>query len=186
MQSEKDKSDALIEELYPKLYPYLVSYATSATHDRAVAEELAQEAFVVACEHPSKFASSENPTGWLIKTLRNLLCNYGRSRALWAELLKTDSEDEAANVPSTDPVRIKTMYGGIIPDSDLDLIIAVEISGYTYKEAGLSQGITAEACRKRVKRAEQLLAEKLKKSGAACPHPAPSAHNNKGGLSHVE
>ena len=186
MQSEKVRCDALIAELYPRMFPILLRYANYELCDAAAAEELAQETFAVACEHPDKILGSDNPSGWLVNTAKNLILNYRRRRALWADLLKPDSSDAAEGMPVTDTEKIKILYAGTVPDEDLDLIISVELCGYTYKEAGSKLGITAEACRKRVKRAEKAFRENLQKSGCACPDPASSAHNIKGGSRHVE
>ena len=186
MTSKKDKSDALIVELYPRAYPLLLRYATLEAENRAVAEELVQEAFVVACEHPDKFLASDNPTGWLITTLRNLIRNYKRHKAQWAEIFAPDEIDNAAALSDTDISGIKTMYAGIVPDEDLDLIIAVELCGYTYSDEGDRLGISADACRKRLKRAEKIFEENYKNCLNFCPKSDSSIHSIKGGSNHVE
>lgn len=186
MASDKDKSDALIEEIYPELYPKLVHYAKLEVDNHALAEELAQEAFAVACEHPDKFIYSPNPSGWLVATLRNLIRNYRRRKAEWAEIFSPDAIDNAAALSGTDIEGIKPLYAGIVPDEDLDLIISVELCGYTYSELGAILGITADACRKRLMRAEQKFEEGYKNSLNVCPKSASSTHSIKGGINHVE
>lgn len=186
MTSDKEKSDALIAELYPRIYGLLLRYATLEVENRAVAEELTQEAFVVACERSDKFLASANSTGWLVATLRNLIRNYKRHKAQWAEIFAPDEIDNAAALSDTDISGIKTLYAGIVPDEDLDLIISVELCGYTYSDEGARLGISADACRKRLKRAEKNFEENYKNSLNFCPESDSSIHSIKGGTNHVE
>ena len=140
----------------------------------------------MACEHQDKFVSSPNPSGWIVATLRNLIRNYRRRKAEWSEIFAPDAIDNAAALSDIDIEGIKPLYAGIVPDEDLDLIISVELCGYTYSEEGARLGITADACRKRLMRAERKFEEAYKNSLNFCPKSASSTHSIKGGINHVE
>lgn len=186
MTSDKEKSDALIAELYPRTYALLLRYATLEVENRAVAEELTQEAFVVACERPDKLLTSDNPTGWLVATLRNLIRNYKHRHARWAEVFSPEAIDNAAAAADINIGSIKALYAGIVPEEDLDLILAIEVCGYTYSDEAARLGISADACRKRLRRAEQKFEENYENFSESCPKPASSTHSIKGGVNHVE
>lgn len=184
--SEREPAPAIIEALYVKLYHRLLAYATANVHNRAIAEELTQEAFTIACEHPDKLTGSHNPEGWLVVVLKNLISNYNHRRALWAKITELDYESAVVGMHVTDSMDLRLLYRGIVPDEDLDLIISVEVDGLTYKEAAGRVGISAEACRKRVKRAEKVFFEKLSRFEKICPVYITPKHDVKGGLKNVE
>jgi len=180
MQSDKDKSDALLALLYPKVYPMLVNYARYAGISDAVAQELAQDAFALACAKSSNFASSPNPTGWLIIAERNIISNYRRSCAAWNDLLlPAEPETVDACAATSDHIGIRTLYSGIIPDDELDMICRIELDGWTYKQLAADLGVSVAAARKRVQRAEINFKNK-------CPKNEAETHSIKGGTNHVE
>ena len=64
---------------------------------------------------------------------------------------------------SEDPINVELEYEGLIDRQDLHLLKLLAIDGYTYPEAAKALDSTAEACRKRAKRAEHKLRELLEK-----------------------
>lgn len=185
MTSEKEKGDALLADLYPRIYPMLVNYAAVKVGDRLKAEELAQDTFATACEKYTDFLSSKNPTGWLVLTLKNNVRNYLRSQALWRQLL-SDASVEDSDAVSADDADPQILYAGVIPQEELQLIMSIEIDGCTYDEMSAQLGISIDACRKRVQRAEAKFRQNLELSNSGCPKTPSPKHIIKGGMNHVE
>ncbi len=77
-----DTQRQAIEKLYMDMYYSLSAYAQSALNDRSLAEEAVQDTFRIACAKADKFLSSPNPKGWLLNTLKYVIKNSIRSRAV--------------------------------------------------------------------------------------------------------
>lgn len=60
-----------IEDFYRENYQKLFAYAYSILRNQMDAEAAVQEAFAVACESPAALFHSENPIGWITKTVRH-------------------------------------------------------------------------------------------------------------------
>lgn len=184
MPPEIDRRDELMEQLYLKLYPLFVRYAGRKTNNHAIAEELADEAFAVACEHRLELYNSDNPERWLTTTLKFILHNYARRQERCAAIF---CDNDITDFPSpASALDLKDLYAGIVAEPDLDLIIAVDVDGRTCLDMSRQLGISAEACYKRLQRAEQKFKENYKKFVIECPETRLSVHCIKGGKNHVE
>lgn len=152
----------LIEEWYRQYSKFLLHYACQFM-DYHSAEEVVQETFRVAWETVQK-KEIELPKTWLRKIAKNVIKNRVREHERWKDLLSNvDEIPEEALGRSEDPVDIELEYEGLINQQDLHLLKLLAVDDYTYPEAARELGSTAEACRKRAKRAGQKLKELLKK-----------------------
>ena len=82
---------------------------------------------------------------------------YARYLLLYAYQFVDYHSAEEVMGKSEDPVNVELEYEGLIDRQDLHLLKLLAVDGYTYPEAAKAMDSTAEACRKRVKRAEQKL-----------------------------
>lgn len=155
------ENDLLIEKWYKQYSTFLFHYACQFI-DYHAAEEVVQESFRIAWEVVQK-KEIEYPKTWLRKVAENVVKNKIREREKWRELL-SDIEKLPEDVfgQVEDPVNVELEYNGLIDQQDLHLLRLLAVDGYTYTEAAKKLCITAEACRKRAKRAEQKLREFLK------------------------
>ena len=152
----------LIEEWYQEYARYLLLYAYQFV-DYHSAEEVMQETFRVAWETVPE-AGIEYPKAWLRKIAKNVIQNRVRQRDRWKDLLSNvDELPEEALGKSEDPVNVELEYEGLIDRQDLHRLKLLAVDGYTYPEAARAMDSTAEACRKRVKRAERKLRSLLGK-----------------------
>ena len=71
-----------IDELCATAGPRLIASLTAYVGDRAVAEELAQEALVRAWEHWDDVSTYASPEAWLFRTARNLATSTLRRRVI--------------------------------------------------------------------------------------------------------
>lgn len=153
-----DEQSARIEQLYHELFGPLTMYALSVLRSRALAEEAVQETFRIACTKPEALCESPNPKGWLLVTLKNVLKNTVRGMASASRLAETvKKQGEPA---STDPVNVRLLYGPLADTDEFRLMEGVA-AGKTMLELAREQGITVEACKKRVQRAREFLKKRI-------------------------
>lgn len=150
----------LIESWYRQYSKSLLHYALQFV-DYHSAEEVVQETFRVAWEIVQQ-KEIKYPKTWLRKIAKYVIKNRIREREKWRELLANEVPEEALG-KSEDPIDIELEYEGLIDQQDLHLLKLLAIDGYTYPEAAKALDSTAEACRKRARRAEQRLRKLLKK-----------------------
>ena len=80
MGLDKDE-DQFISALYEDMFNKLLMYANTALSNRSLAEEAVQETFRIACMKIDDVKASENPRGWLVLTLKNVIRNMQRELA---------------------------------------------------------------------------------------------------------
>ena len=80
MGLDKDE-DQFISALYEDMFNKLLMYANTALSNRSLAEEAVQETFRIACMKIDDIKASENPRGWLVLTLKNVIRNMQRELA---------------------------------------------------------------------------------------------------------
>ena len=148
------------------MYDSLHSYAYGILKNAHLSEEVVQETFQIACSKPTALISSENPNGWLMNTLKNVVRNTLRKRAA---LDKYIAEAESANIDliaSPAPgSNVDLMYSDMVTEAEFQLLKWVAIDQYTMLEAAEALGITVEACKKRVQRAGKKLRRKIEEIG---------------------
>lgn len=159
--SSQEKS-LLIEEWHRQYSKLLLHYACQFV-DYHSAEEVVQETFRVAWESIQQ-KEIEHPKTWLRRITENVIKNRIREREKWKDLLANlDEIPEEALGKSEDPVNVELEYEGLIDQQDLHLLKLLAVDGYTYPEAARELDSTAEACRKRARRAEEKLRKLLGK-----------------------
>lgn len=160
---DREIRNDLIADWYQTYCGFLHRYAAQFI-DPHSAEEIVQETFRVVCE-TKDLQSIRNPKAWLRKIACLTLQNWLRERQRWRAMLTSlESLPEYALGQHTDAVNIEFEYEGLLKPEQLRLLSFLA-SGYTYADAAKAFNTSAEACRKRAKRAEKLLEEKLQQSG---------------------
>lgn len=151
-----------ITKLYQEMYGRMVAYASSVLGDRNLAEEVVQDTFCIFCTKAETTLQHENPQGWLMRTLQNVMRNMQRHRAAvnrlmmkafrvknWEALLVYDQEN------------VDLLYGDLAARADFQLLKRVVLDGCTMLEAAEEYGISVEACKKRIQRLRTHLKKKL-------------------------
>ncbi|MGH2965892.1 MAG: RNA polymerase sigma factor [Solirubrobacterales bacterium] len=104
-------SEAALEELYRRHWPWAHRAAYLVVHDAAAAEDIAQEAFLAAVRALDRF-DRRRPFGpWLNRIVVNRAIDWARARALRREaVVDPDLEPGMLDAPtSTDPYSDATM-----------------------------------------------------------------------------
>lgn len=166
--SQKDK----ISQLYHEMHDMLFSYANSIFKNRDLAEEAVQDTFRIACVKVESVLTSNNPKGWLVNTLKNVIRTMERERAALSRLVITSlsiddenfvQEREASNCQDKrlEDTDMDLTYSDLLPPDEYELLILVAVHGYTIREAAAEFGINVEVCKKRIQRAKKKLKKLL-------------------------
>ncbi len=160
--SQKDK----VSQLYHEMHDMLFSYANSVFKNKDLAEEAVQDTFRIACGKVESMLTSNNPRGWLVNTLKNVIRTTEYERATLNRLvvasLSIDDETfvqerEAANCTDKrlEDANIDLIYSDLLTPEEYKLLKMVAVHGYTVREAAAEFGINIEVCKKRVQRAKK-------------------------------
>jgi RNA polymerase sigma-70 factor (ECF subfamily) len=89
-------SERAVEELFSRHWPAAYRTALLIAHDRAAAEDIAQEAFVAALRALPRFDRSRPLQPWLHRIVVNRAIDWARSRRLRREIGADDVPEPAA------------------------------------------------------------------------------------------
>lgn len=153
-----------IEKYYKEMYPLMFAYAKKQLASESLAEEAVHETFRIACQRPDAFSESLNPQGWLMVTLRNVICSTKREEWSAREVMWKYSSArlrEAGETPFD--VDVELLYGELAQTDDFGLLKEKVLGGKTHYEIAQELGISVSACQKRFQRAKENILKKLLK-----------------------
>ena len=139
--------------------------------NRAVAEEIVQEAFVRTFDRGDEIRDSV--VGWFYRVLRNAVVDHQRRQVVAsrrldefaAELaLTTDGGQELANVACACIARLART----LKPEYADALRRIEVDGVSVKDYGESAGISASNAGVRIFRAREALRKQVARSCATC------------------
>ena len=138
---------------------------------REDAEDLVQETYARVLARP-RVLRREDDLGYLLRALRNTFLNQRRSagRRLRAVPLP-DTLDVVADPHARQPdaaLEARELYGAIavLPDDFRDVIVAVDVTGLSYKEAARALRIREGTVMSRLYRARQQIVRAVEGGGA--------------------
>lgn len=103
-----------IAQLFREMFDVLYVYAKNALGDHSLAEDATQETFCIACAKSDECLQSDNPKGWLMKTLKNVVRNTKRQRAKLSMLAVISlNSDESELLATYDEISIGTVRKGV-------------------------------------------------------------------------
>lgn len=159
------EQDRQIEQLYNEMYHPLLAYACSVLDNSSLAEEAVQDAFRIACAKANDLYKSENPKGWLTKTLQYVIRNMIRSRARLNNLvIQSLVFEDTFMVAGRDESDTDMIYSDLLGSEDYMLLKRIVVYKYTMLEAAQELGISVEACKKRVQRTRKKLKKLLEEN----------------------
>ena len=148
--------------LYQEMYGRMVAYASSVLGSRNLAEEAVQDTFCIFCTKAETALRHENPQGWLMRTLQNVMRNMQRRRAAMNRLIMQSLQvEDLEELLVYDQEDVDLLYGDLAARADFQLLKRVVLDGCTMLEAAEECGISVEACKKRIQRIRTYLKKKL-------------------------
>ena len=151
-------------ELYRRHYSAVVGVAYGAVADRHIAEDAAQEAFVVASHDLHRLRRSGRFGPWVCTIAKRTATTMARSRRERRRL---------GRYPGSSPRRIlgptrEKSSGGRskkLPDRSREVVVLHYFTGLSHKEIAASLGLSPEAVHGRLVRARRMLAGRLEDNG---------------------
>jgi RNA polymerase sigma-70 factor, ECF subfamily len=175
-RGETPAFDAVYEEYRPRLFAFVLRLVGQ----RAIGEELSQEAWLRLATRAATLREDTRLAPWLFTVARNLCLSYRRARGL------DDvgaSELELEDLPDTrSPSPLRSAEGSELgrrleralrrlPARYRETLLLVGAEGLAPAEAAVVCGIRPEALRKRLERARVLLASELQSGGTPGTRP---------------
>ncbi len=140
--------------------------------DRALAEDILQDAFVKGLVKASALRDDEAVVAWFYRTLRNAVVDHHRRGAARSRALDELAAELALEDPSSESARtICACVGELartLKPEYADAIRAVEIDGVAVKDYATQTGISASNAGVRVFRARAALREQVRAACGTC------------------
>ena len=147
--------NSFIEGFYRENYQKLYTYAFSILKQHMDAEAAVQEAFIAVCETPMELIRSENPMGWMKKTVRyralRLLDERKRTAAL---LVSVEALASVVNHTTQDnfDTELALLCQSTVSKDEFDFFLRLANGATTFREESERLHIKLPACYKRFER----------------------------------
>ncbi len=149
--------------LYGRYYGPMVAVAYSVLADSGLAEDAAQQTFVIACSELSRIKRSDRFAAWLAGICRNVARQMRRSKDKDTALLrKQPAGDKDFENEQRDAVRQVVWKLGA---SDREPIVLRFYNGLSYAQIATVLGISEQAVNGRLIRAKRKIEKYLERSG---------------------
>ena len=141
--------------------------------DRALAEDILQEAFVRGLPKLDTLDKDESVTAWFYRILRNAVIDHHRRRSAIGRKLEAFATELDQHVePESDMhgavCRCVSELAGTLKPEYADVIRRVEVDGVTVKDYAAEAGITGNNAAVRVFRAREALRKQVARSCGTC------------------
>jgi len=148
----------------------LLAYVERRVHDRALAEEIVQDALVRSLERVGEIR--ESAIGWFYRVLRNAIVDHARRRAaserrlaaVAAELAAADAEPELRDTVC----RCVGRLAETLKPEYAEALRRIDLEDTPVKEYAEQAGISASNAGVRVFRARQALRERVARACGTC------------------
>lgn len=144
-------------------YPQLVGALSLYVGDRHVAEELAQEALLRACQQWPKVSALESPGGWTWRVATNLAnSHFRRRRVARRAQRRMESRTDVSYIDPDggDAVAIRRAVAAL-PERQRSAFVLRHVQELTVEETAAQMGASADAVRSLTKRAAATLRGQL-------------------------
>ena len=156
-----DESIAVIEQLYYSMYDTLFFYAQLHSKDLAPPEDIVHDTFRIACVKSEELINSENPKGWLMLTMKNVIRNLKQKQAHYqSSILTLTAQTECELAAKEDPIDIHLLYGKLAETEDFKMVWE-QANGRAIQEIANERSISVNTCKKRLQRAKEALRKKI-------------------------
>ena len=144
------------------MYGRLKAYAIASLDSESLAEEAVQETFRVACQKPEVLYNCDNPPGWLVITLKNVIKNIKSVRATAKKVVQAYMMEQEKELSYyEDAINLKVLFEDVADLEEFKLLCELAIEKRSIAEIAQDRNITISACKKRIQRAKEFLRKKL-------------------------
>jgi RNA polymerase sigma-70 factor (ECF subfamily) len=170
--TESPLSPAVVSALVGNHRAFL-SFLQKRVGDRAIAEDILQEAFVRGLDRLGTLENEESATAWFYRILRNAVIDHHRRRATVDRKLEEFAAELDRQVEAHGEVRgavcqcVGTLATTLKPEY-AEALRRVEVDGLAVKEYAAEAGITSGNAAVRVHRAREALRKQVARSCGTC------------------
>jgi RNA polymerase sigma factor (sigma-70 family) len=146
-------------------------YVERRVGDRALAEEIVQDAFVRGIDRGDDIR--ESAIGWFYRVLRNAVIDHQRRRAVANRRLDELAAELEASADATEEVRgvacrCVTQLADTLKPEYADALRRIEVDGMAVKDYAEAAGISASNAGVRIFRAREALKKQVTRSCGTC------------------
>ena len=149
------------QKLYEDLHDKMLRVAYRMVGSVETAEELAQNAFLLALFRENELMQHPNPEGWLMRVLQNLALNERRRLKSHPETSLDSLLDLAGETPAN---ALEDMLPKQLSKADREILLWRFEQNMDYDEIAERLGISETGCRSRVFRAMKRCRELLQQT----------------------
>lgn len=173
------EAPAALSRFVEREYPRLVQAADLLLDDRAVAEEVAQEALLRAAGHWERVSGLESPGGWVHRVAVNLATSQLRRRRIARRARSRLATPAVSADPDTATALTVRAALARLPASQRRLLVLRHVLGWTAVEIGDLDRARPATVRQQLRRAREALRSELGPELAADigPQLEPTAHD---------
>lgn len=142
-------------------HPRLVRAVSLLVDDRAVAEEIAQEALLRAASRWERVRTLRSPGGWVHRAAMNLATSHLRRRRVERRARARLATDDVAPAPDTATAVAVREALRELPAAQRRLLVLRHVLGWSATEIADLDGSSADAVRQRLHRARNQLRDRL-------------------------
>jgi len=150
--------------LYERYYNPMVALAYSILANRDLAEDAAQESFVVACRDLSKLKSKDKFAAWLAGICRNVAKQMLRTKDRTV-LAGVEQSRQGQDDPDQSYDAVVRQAVWKLPEAQRELIVLHYFNGFSRAQICQVLGISPQAVNGRLVRAKRKIAKHLKRNG---------------------
>jgi RNA polymerase sigma factor (sigma-70 family) len=167
-ETARDVLDTLLENRRAFL-----AYLTRRVGDRAVAEDLLQEAFAKALARPDQVPEGDDVVPWFYRSLRNAAVdrfrrNGAADRALEAFARELETAETVPAETRREVCQCISRLATTLKPDYADALLAIEVEGQPVKAYAERKGLTAGNAAVRVFRAREALKKRVVESCGVC------------------
>lgn len=173
---QREDEPAEFRQFYNETFSLLMNITYHMTGDKAISEDLCQEAFVRYYERQGTFPDYEQAKYWLIRVVKNLTLNYEKRKARERSAYQRfKNEPKQLSLPSdADVLREETKQIvqtalGKLPANLRTPLVLKEYGNLPYKQIAQMLHITEANVKVRVHRAREAISQMIEKGEIYVP-----------------
>jgi RNA polymerase sigma factor (sigma-70 family) len=150
--------------LYGQYSKAMFNICIRMTGDQRCAEDVLQDAFIIAFKELGKLKAAENFGGWLRRIVVNECIRYCKRAVQWKHELLHENHDPAGETGDWwASLDLETVHKAIkqLPGGCRQVFVLYVLEDYTHRDIAQSMGISESTSKSQYQRARQLLKQHI-------------------------
>lgn len=152
--------DSARQEVILRTQDRLFKFCLLLCHNKELAEDLCQEAFIKAFRNINSMQNPRVFLGWMCQIAKNLFIDHTRSASFKSHVSDASLENMGDHPEMDLILSVQKVLSQFDPEERL-LLMLIEMEGHSYKEAGDITGVSEDAVRSKIHRLRSLFIKKF-------------------------